>query len=201
MATKKNPAPAQPPTKPAAKAAPAPDPVDDLEEDLEETEGEDDHDDDDGEPNGAKSRNWLKTQRLPAPKREAVLIANIVNKTTRRAGVIEDWPGDELVGIRKHLAQAIDGMKAAADALAKLPDSYKARVPHARKSGGAELAPGTLVRITEKQAETYKGVIEDEQFTGITLLEVRGNKVVLRLPGDGEKIIIPRGHVTLDADA
>jgi hypothetical protein len=200
MATKKNPAPAQPPTKPAAKAAPAPDPVDDLEDEVDDAEG-DLEDEDDGEPNGAKSRNWLKTQRLPAPKREAVLIANIVNKTARRAGVIEDWPGDELVGIRKQLSAAIDSMKAAADALAKLPDSYKARVPHARKSGGAELAPGSLLRITEKQLETYKGILEDDQLSGIKLLEVRGNKVVLMLPGDGGKIIIPRGHVTLDADA
>jgi hypothetical protein len=202
MATK-NPKPAQPPTtKPAAAKPAAPPPAAEPDEDLDTDV--DDSDDDDGAPAGdgetaaAKKRNWMATQRLPAPKREAVLVANLVNKLSRRLDTITNWPGPEMDEVRKSMQTAIDSMKDASQGMAKLPESYKAKVP-ASSGPAKELKPGSIIRITEKKVSDYEGILEPEQMRGIKVIELRGNKVVAQA-GD-LKVMLARGHVALDTEA
>jgi hypothetical protein len=186
----KKPAPAQPPT--AKTNGKAQDADDDLDDDVEvdETEASDDDD--------KETPGWQKTQRLPPAKREAVLLANLVAKLARRQETIANWP-EESKPAKEALEQASACLKTAADALAKLPDSFKARIP-ASKSSKAELEAGSIIRITDKQLPNYDGILDADQVTGIKVTEIRGNRVVATTP-DGAKVIFARGHVCLDETA
>ncbi len=200
MSKASKPAPAQPP-KAAAKPAPtkAPEPEEDeIDVEEEPEEGDDGDDDTEGEGDGEakKGRNWMKTQRLAPPKRESVLLLNLVGKVQRRADVVKNWPGEEAAKAKAALEATMTSLREASALFAGLPDSYKARTG-TTTSKGVELEAGSLVRITDKRTSDYEGTLEPEEMTGLKVKEVRGNKVVVTTR-TGIVMIIARGHVCPD---
>jgi len=181
-ATNKRPTPAKSPTQ--LKAAPKPAAA--ASADLED----DDLDEDGGE-----------KDRLSLAKRTAVRLGNSVNRIIKLAEKVGGWSADDaghVVTAQGALTVAVEGLKAASEALVKLPDDYKSRVPKSKGGKGGskvELLPGSIVRITDKAKAEYEGL--DFQLTGIEVIEVRGNKVVCKT-SDGMKAMIARGHVCPD---
>lgn len=206
----KNPTPAKPaaakpsPAKPAS--APPVTKVEDLDDEDEDLDGDLDADDapkSDG--NGAgKPASWKDTMKLPPAKRVAVRLGNLVDRVQHQLDATKSWTGDVQDQVRAIILQAQDGLKAAAEQLAKVPDDWRPR----RTAGGGggskvELEAGTLVRITEKRLPEYQDIISGEAARGIKVLEIRGNKVVCAVNDNGNtiKAMLPRGHVTVDVEA
>lgn len=190
--TTNRPAPGRPPTNGATAKLPTPvavQPSDDL--------GDDDLD---TAPTGGKKDDSFS--KLPPAKRVSVRLGNEVQRLTRQAESISNWPGDALLGIRSSLSDALTNLKLAAEGLASLPDDYKPRVAKASSKGwgSKELKAGDKVRITDKRVAEYEGVLEPELMRGIEVVELRGNKVIAKT-SDGMRAMFARGHVCLDEEA
>jgi len=203
----KKPGPAPRPT--AAKAAPAAAPQE-LDEDDIDDEGDDDEGDDDEAEEGAVAadgtgkkpisngrRKWMATQKLAPSKREAVLMGNLVNKLARREDIIKDWTvaGSEVA--RASVTEALELLKAAAQALAGIDSNWRPTTVRGSGSNATPLEAGAIVKITDKRRGEYAGVIPDDAMRGIKVKELRGNRVVV-IMNDGVQAMFPRGHVCLD---
>jgi hypothetical protein len=198
----KKPGPAPRPT-PVKAAASAPQP--ELDEDDLGDEGEDEDEDDDEDSGGAAvngkpisngRRKWMATQKLAPSKREAVLMGNLVNKLLRREDIVKDWnvPGGQVA--KAEIAEALDHLKAAAQALAGIDPAWRP-VTARTSSSTAPLEAGAIVKITDKRRNEYAGVIPDDAMVGIKVKELRGNRVVV-IMNDGVQAMFPRGHVCID---
>lgn len=203
--TKKQGTPAKPANKPANNKTAAPaDDLDDLDVDVDEDEeGDGDDASESSEANG-KGASWKETMKLPPAKRVAVRLSNLVDRTQHQLDAMKSWTGEEQERARGIVEQVQQGLKDAAEVLAKIPDDWR---PVRRAGGGGgtstknvELAPGTVIRITDKRVPEYDGVLEADQMKGIKVVEVRGNKVVAITP-DGTRAMFARGHVCLDTTA
>jgi len=139
--------------------------------------------------------------KLPPAKRVAVRLGNEVNRLTKQADAIANWPTEATGAVQRakeRVTEALDALKSAASALVTLPDDYRPRVASAGKNNTKiELLPGSLVRITDKRVGEYEGILEPDQMRGIKVIEIRGNKVVATTK-DGVKAMFARGHVCPD---
>lgn len=178
--------------------------VEDLDdEDLDAEEAEEAEEDDlDATPaadgGGEKSGSWKETMKLPPAKRVAVRLGNLVDRVQHQLDAMKSWKGDEQERIKGIVVQAQDGLKAAAEALAAIPDDWRP----SRSAGGAggskaDIKADDYVRITDKRLPEYQDIITPECARGIRVKEIRGNKVV-GVMADGVVAMLPRGHVTLD---
>lgn len=198
----KKPGPAPRPT--PAKASSAPQPELD-EDDLNDEGDEADDDEEDGGPsvngNGKPisngRRKWMATQKLAPSKREAVLMGNLVNKLMRREDIIKDWSVPGGIAAKASISEALDHLKAAAQALAGIDPAWRPVTARTSSSNAAPLEAGAVVKITDKRRNEYAGVIPDEAMVGIKVKELRGNRVVVVM-NDGVQAMFPRGHVCLD---
>lgn len=97
----------------------------------------------------------------------------------------------------------LEALESMGDVAKSMPDAF-APERDRRAPAGRVLAKGTLVWIREKVAETYQGIVcnEDGDATEIelTVLDVVKGRVACRAP-DGSKVFIPRGHLTVTAGA
>lgn len=191
--TKKQPTPAKPAGKPATT------PTTNASADDDDLDDGDDLDA--GAATNGSAGSWKDTMKLPPAKRVAVRLGNLVDRLQHQLDAIKSWSGGTQDEVRAIVLQAQDGLKAAAEKLALIPDEW--RPSRAAGGGGGskvELEPGVLVMITEKRRPEYADVIEDANMRGIKVKEIRGNKVVCTL-ADGMIAMLPRGHVTVDVGA
>ena len=183
--------------KPTAKVtAPA-----DFDEDDLDTGDEDEDDDTEVETSAT-----TKKARLPGHKRMANRIGRIADRLVPYADKVGGWGSTRDLDMGKVQQAVLDGIAAlrqASDALDALPASYTGHIAKAKgstKANGRALAAGTLVRVTDKQIEDYTTVLTATQMRGMTVVELRGNKVFVRTT-DGCVGMFPRGHVCVDLEA
>lgn len=194
--TKKNPTPATRPA-PAQKPKP-PTTVEDLddEDDLDDGEAPTKADGDE------KEQSWKETMKLPPAKRVAVRCGNLVDRVQHQLDAMKSWTGDVQEAARAKVLAAQDLLKEAAESLASVPDDWKP-ARSAKGGGGSaakELVAGDVVKLTDKRRPEYTDIISDENAVGMTVKDIRGNKVVCVMK-DGLVAMLPRGHVTIDAAA
>lgn len=137
---------------------------------------------------------------LTLPKRRAVLLGNLVERIGRQRTDMASWSGAEMDEVRRMLDGASSTLRDAAGLLNSLPPEYRTRAGARRQTPVVEVKPGDIVSILDKRRSEYDGVLEPHQLTGIKVVEPRGNKVVVVLPGD-VRAMLPLGHIQVAGGA
>ena len=163
----------------------------------------DDDDLDDDAPKGKKENSDARLRKLPFAKRINVKLSNLTARLERLSDKVEGWQdgdGAPMEAMRRRMAQVLVDLEQLTNEFGAVPASYIPRAPRVKGTSSvkADLVAGSLIRITDKRAPEYDGILEPAQLRGIKVIEVRGNKVIA-LTSDGIKAMFARGHVCLDA--
>lgn len=94
------------------------------------------------------------------------------------------------------IGESVGALRAGADALDKLPDTYGA-AGEAKGGGGGRMAIGTAVALRDKVAKSYEDVLDPEDFKHcMKVVKMTKGKCVV-LTHKKEKLIFPRGHLRI----
>jgi len=133
--------------------------------------------------------------KLPFGKKFGTLVLKTkqrFEKAVARVSALEDASHAEVAAIKVALSNAVQALDSAAVKLTGLPDDFTGG--KAKAAGGGAVVVGSVVSIREKRKAEYEGLLEDAELASLTVLTVKGAKLVLKT-ASGNKIFMPKAHV------
>lgn len=185
---------------PAAIRDPGPvDDVDDEDEDELEASGETEAAAEENGANGTPSKYSTSYQarmrKLSPAKQYETKAKNSIERLNRIKAAVSGWSKPELV---KSVDHAIDALEELVEELGTLPDDFKPPAAARAPSAAKPLDVGTTVAIREKVSEKYDDIIEPKDREGMKVVTTKKSRVLCQTRS-GEKVLIPRGHLSVAA--
>ena len=139
--------------------------------------------------NGRANNGYRQRMRqLPAHKRQAVLIGNIIDRVQKIADDVHNWDEDVTASAKAALG-SLDNFK---DTLLGLSDDFEP--PKKSRKPRGELKAGAFVDLNEKGQERYGALLDKEDFVGAEVLGTSKGVVEVRFQS-GREGFINRGLV------
>ena len=145
-------------------------------------------------------KNKPAAEKLPWLKREATKWTRLFTRAKVLAGRMTIAQG------KKHSPDLVDAIEAAADSMkhldaviCALSDGDDAYAPGGVGGKKGKAGIGDIVCFTEKGREKYKELVEENEFTDLTVLKIKGSFLTVKSKASGEKFKVPRGQVCIQA--
>jgi hypothetical protein len=130
--------------------------------------------------------------KLPFGKKFATIALKTRQRLEKAFKKIASADNAELVEAKAQLSTAVAALDVVAIKLNALPDAFALK--GAKAEGGGKVEVGSVVSIREKRKAEYDGLIEEAELATLTVLAVKGAKVVLKT-ASGNKLMMPKAHV------